>query len=232
MPVSKFRFLPVLAGIAAVGWVAFGGPAAHADVFSITSDDCTNTCFGGASSGGTITVTQDGSNMVKVDVELDSTVLAGFADSVGKGNLVLFDLPSFTSVTLTGDTPSFAATSVSAGSLQFDGFGTFNYSLVCSLVSTTCNGSNVDIGTSLIFDVGATGITPTSFEQSTGSKGGQFFAVDVVGQNGNTGLVDASVRTVPAPVIGHGLLVLLAIGGVLSGGKLLENLKKRQLHTA
>src|SRR5207244_6238616 len=27
---------------------------------------------------------------------------------------------------------------------------------------------------------------------------------------------------VPAPLIGHGLLVLLAVGGVLSGGKLLE----------
>ena len=31
---------------------------------------------------------------------------------------------------------------------------------------------------------------------------------------------------VPAPVIGHGLLVLLAVGGVLFGGELLENLKK------
>jgi hypothetical protein len=33
---------------------------------------------------------------------------------------------------------------------------------------------------------------------------------------------------VPAPLIGHGLLVLLAVGGVLCGGKLLENLKKRR----
>jgi hypothetical protein len=38
--------------------------------------------------------------------------------------------------------------------------------------------------------------------------------------------------TVPAPLIGHGLLALLAIGGVLFGGKLLENLKKRSLQTA
>jgi hypothetical protein len=35
---------------------------------------------------------------------------------------------------------------------------------------------------------------------------------------------------VPAPLIGHGLLVLLAVGGVLSGGKLLESLKRRHLH--
>jgi hypothetical protein len=37
---------------------------------------------------------------------------------------------------------------------------------------------------------------------------------------------------VPAPAIGHGLLALLAIGGVLFGSKLLENLKKRHLHAA
>ena len=35
--------------------------------------------------------------------------------------------------------------------------------------------------------------------------------------------------TVPAPLIGHGLLALLAIGGVLLGNKLLENFKKRSL---
>jgi len=34
---------------------------------------------------------------------------------------------------------------------------------------------------------------------------------------------------VPAPVIGHGLLVLLAVGGVLFGGRLLEDLKKRHM---
>jgi hypothetical protein len=34
---------------------------------------------------------------------------------------------------------------------------------------------------------------------------------------------------VPAPRIGHGLFVLLAIGGVLFGGKLLESLKKHRL---
>jgi hypothetical protein len=37
---------------------------------------------------------------------------------------------------------------------------------------------------------------------------------------------------VPAPFIGHGLLVLLAVSGVLFGGKLLENLKKRHFRAA
>jgi hypothetical protein len=37
---------------------------------------------------------------------------------------------------------------------------------------------------------------------------------------------------VPAPLIGHGLLVLLAVGSVLSGSKLLESLKKQHSHAA
>jgi hypothetical protein len=38
-----------------------------------------------------------------------------------------------------------------------------------------------------------------------------------------------AVSLVPAPPIGHGLFVLLAIGGVLFGGKLLESFKKHRL---
>jgi hypothetical protein len=38
--------------------------------------------------------------------------------------------------------------------------------------------------------------------------------------------------SVPAPEIGHGLLVLLAVGGVLFGGKFLEGLKKHRLNAA
>jgi hypothetical protein len=41
--------------------------------------------------------------------------------------------------------------------------------------------------------------------------------------------LSSTIIVVPAPAIGHGLLVLLAVGGVLFGSKLLE---KRNLHTA
>jgi hypothetical protein len=43
-----------------------------------------------------------------------------------------------------------------------------------------------------------------------------------------------SIQTaaVPAPVIGHGLLVFLAVGGVLFGGKLRESLKTHRLPAA
>jgi hypothetical protein len=54
------------------------------------------------------------------------------------------------------------------------------------------------------------------------------FAVGV--QNVGTGnVLVTELSAVPAPVIGHGLFVLLAIGGVLFGGKLLESFKKHRL---
>jgi hypothetical protein len=56
---------------------------------------------------------------------------------------------------------------------------------------------------------------------------GLFLVADVlINSNGNTGPIDMPV---PAPLIGHGLLVLLAIGGVLSGSKLLERHKSHHL---
>jgi hypothetical protein len=51
------------------------------------------------------------------------------------------------------------------------------------------------------------------------------------GKDGSTPYTNAGL-VAPAPVVGHGLLVLLAIGAVLFGGKLWESLKKRQLHAA
>jgi hypothetical protein len=50
---------------------------------------------------------------------------------------------------------------------------------------------------------------------------------DVVLSFGTSGS-DENTLAVPAPLLGHGLLVLLAVGGVLFGGKLFESLKMRR----
>jgi len=50
--------------------------------------------------------------------------------------------------------------------------------------------------------------------------------------NGLPAVLETDYVPIPAPLIGHGLLALLAIGGVLFGGKLLETFKARDLHTA
>jgi hypothetical protein len=41
-----------------------------------------------------------------------------------------------------------------------------------------------------------------------------------------------TAAAVPAPAIGHGLLVFLAVGGLFFGGKFSERLKKRYLQAA
>lgn len=50
--------------------------------------------------------------------------------------------------------------------------------------------------------------------------------------NASDGAESFFLISVPSPLIGHGLLALLAIGGVLFGGKLLETLKKHRLQAA
>jgi hypothetical protein len=50
--------------------------------------------------------------------------------------------------------------------------------------------------------------------------------------NGLPEVLQTNSVPVPAPLIGHGLLVVLTVGGVLFGGKFLEGLKKRHLHAA
>jgi hypothetical protein len=54
---------------------------------------------------------------------------------------------------------------------------------------------------------------------------------DVILSFGTSGS-DEHTLPIPAPLIGHGLLVLLAVGGVLFGGKLVEKVKARDLRAA
>jgi hypothetical protein len=57
----------------------------------------------------------------------------------------------------------------------------------------------------------------------------------VAGQGGSASLTivqDTFSQVVPAPLIGHGLLVLLAVGGVLFGSKLVESRRNHRLDAA
>jgi len=75
----------------------------------------------------------------------------------------------------------------------------------------------------------------TLAQLETKNAAGNIFVADILcgtSQTGCTGGLTGPVDAVPAPIIGHGLFVLLAVGGVLFGGKLLENLKKRNLQAA
>jgi hypothetical protein len=89
---------------------------------------------------------------------------------------------------------------------QFDGFASFEYAVLVN-----AQGGGHGIGPSLSFDLSGSSLTLASLQQNSANT---FFVVDVLGANGNTGLVDASVRNVPGPIVGAGLpgLVMACAG--------------------
>ena len=62
------------------------------------------------------------------------------------------------------------------------------------------------------------GVTPGTYEWTWGS-----------GADADSFTLQIGSAAVPAPLIGHGLPVLLAVGGLLFGAKLLERGKRRRL---
>jgi len=232
----KSKSLPILAGVAIAAATGLAIPQSRAAVidYPLTSDFCSGTC--GTAPFGTVTTTDIGAGEVQVTVALAAG--EDFANTgAGKGNTLLWDLsgtPTLTDFTsAASNNVPVALTSTTAGSISADGSGTWQYAINCP----TCGGGESPplLVSPITFDISATGLSTASFVQNpvVGGQGGLFFAADISGANGNTGLVGAPTAVpVPAPLIGHGLLVLLAVGGVLFGGKLSESLKKHRLQAA
>jgi hypothetical protein len=135
------------------------------------------------------------------------------------GSTVGFNLIGDPSITLVSSTlAGWTLDSSTAGSLNFDGFGSFQYSLNC------CNGVNgggaAQTGPVSLVLTG-TGLTEASFnELSTGGSPSVFFAVDILSaQTGNTGPVGTGGggstggggTTVPEPA-SMALFGLVALG--------------------
>jgi hypothetical protein len=225
----KSRFLPILAGAAALGFGGlFASPAGAApvppDQFTFTSCHASTGCVAGATFG-TVTLTQSGTSVL-FDVVLSDS---GRFVETGSADQQLFkfnDSSSTAAITnaLTG-MPANAVTgglTGGTGSFNGDGTGNFGFGIACA-VPANCNGGSTPAFQEITFTV----TNSTLAQVEAGNNNGIIFVADIaIGGNGaNTGPVDVSV--VPAPVIGHGLLVLLAVGGVLFGGKLLEHSKRR-----
>ena len=184
---------------------------------------------------GTVTVSTVNSTTVDVSV----TLAAGevFANTGALNHEALeFSISSNPTIGVAVNTPPTPATQtfVLGSTTPVGGV----YSISC----LTCGGgtSNTTPGP-LDFDVSvASGtLSPGSFTQDNGN----FFSADIgagcIGPGAhnsfmcaNTGVVTAPIAA-PAPSIGHGLSVILAVGGILFGAKLLELSKRhRSLRTA
>jgi hypothetical protein len=204
--------------------------AGHATLYVQDSDECTGGC--GINTGNTVNVTGSGPTL-----DITAHLATGWS-FIQTGNHQSFDfslngIPSVTGVINTATTTDAAnwafinssGTTVTGSATPFADDGLtippFGYAL-----NHTTSGNNVD-GNNLEFTISASGLTQNSFNFLLGGNPAAVFAADVLSPNGNTGVIDFGLAAVPAPLIGHGLLVMLAVGGVLFGGKLLERSKQR-----
>jgi hypothetical protein len=222
----KSKSLAILVGAAILGAVVVvTAPPASADIItsSLTVSDGTL----GAGPFGSVQINLTDST----HATLTFTAASGF--TFGDHNAIDANINA-TSFTVSGATANCASCTLMAsiGASNIDGDGSFN------LTSTVGNfGPNSDFttGSFTVTDLSGTWASALQVLAFNSGGGNCPLGCDAAAHarnqtSGNTAYVGETV--VPAPVIGHGLFVLLAVSGVLFGGKLLETLKKHRLDAA
>jgi hypothetical protein len=212
----KRRTVAATALVALLFMLTLGASRASASTlqFQLTSDHCTNSCLPNGGSAGTVTITDLGGGSVSVNVTLNSGfgfVDTGFAADFG------FNLAGTPTLAFSNVTSPWFQVSNNAGSLQMDGTGIFEYGLLCSTGQGNGCHPNTPITAPLNFTITAAGLSTASFIQNVA---GQYFSVDLIAPNGNTGGVDASGPS----VVPDGGMTLMLLGGTLVG---LATLRRR-----
>ena len=233
----NIRFLPTVVSAAALMLAAGMVTSAHATPTGITSHlDCPivsgSACASSPGSYGTLTFTNDGTNTVDIGVSLNGGSPLSIQDIFLNYNEAKFNSSSTFTATVTGASPTVTN---SENGLSVNGSGNYPGLFDLSIAKLTQGRAAFTIVLS------ATGLTAADLVGFTDTLGNFDAAVHLQncgpasgncqpGQTGGSSLVVG--ERVPAPVIGHGLFVLLAVGGVLFGGKFLEKIKARNLRAA
>ena len=215
-----------LVGAAIVLLAGFAVPSvsqAASITFDLTSDHCsgTNGCIPTAGgSAGTVTITDSAANTVTITVNLLSgfqMVSTGFDVDFG------FSLAGNPTITYSAFGTNWhplanpeAATAADANSgLHMDGTGFFEYGLLCGSATVACGpGASNPVPGPFTATISAAGLSTSSFQQNAA---GEYFAIDLLGPNGNTGAVDASLTNTntpePSTVVLYGLGLVMLIAG-------------------
>lgn len=217
------------------GLLSFGAGVASATMitYDLNVDHCTGTCGSFGSSYGTVTLDDFGIGDVFVDVQLAAGNEFINTGSVDGGSTFSFNLLLDPTITVIGEPATWFLVNGTAGSRQADGFGEFNYTMRCCFPDS---GGGAAVPPPLTFHVLAAGLTVASFaELSSGGAPSSYFAVDLIGTNGNTGFVGAvgpgipcttcelPLEVVPEPAS----ILLVGIGLIALAGSVRRRLKSK-----
>jgi len=239
----KSKSLSFLAGAAALGALAVASSPARASVLPTcpTGGNCFTSLIAvpnSAISGTPGPYAQVFIQLINsTTADVTFTSLGNWTMGDGTTNGLNVNATTFTVGTVTesnsfsGFTPSFKQTNIGSQNIG-GGVGTINLTI-------DNNDGFGDSATQTMFaltDVSGTWTSAANvltFNSDHVDAAAHIFVCDQTPCVGSGTAVNTGFASeVPAPIIGHGLFVLLAVGGVLFGGKFLESFKKHQLRAA
>lgn len=191
----------VLAGILAIGVLGV------ADAGTVTSSlDIISTSTIGSGTLGTVTLTQNGSN--EVDVEVSLAAATEFVSTGGPHHAFVFNLDLMTPYTVAITSPTGGIFSVAGGSPENTPYGTFVNGIDCPGCGPGASHANPGP-----LDFSVTDSSGVAISDFIPNGPGYYFSADVIGPAGGTGDIasdrlSTNGESVPEPSV----LLLLGVG--------------------
>jgi len=194
--------------------------ASQATVYTLTLSGCSNSC--GAGPFGTVTVTNDATDLGSLDVlvQLASGVQFNGAGNSTTHNSLAFDLVGSPAVTYKGLTGEPFANSGAMSNAS--PFGAFGYSL--DYTGPNHNPTGITTLSFEIFSATASALHPLVLGSTDYNGTPLYFAADIAA-NGNTGNVAATSTHATVPEPASWAMMLVGFGGL---GAVLRSKRRRQ----